>query len=141
MPFTKCKMCLDDKTLARSHLMPRQLYDYCRKGQHRPIKVGDGVLIPTDRQTRDYLLCEDCERVLNDGGERWFTGKLATWERKFTFYDLLTKVPPILDEDGASVYLAAQNPAIDVAKLIHFALGIFWKASVHSWRPTRTNHL
>jgi hypothetical protein len=32
-----------------------------------------------------------------------------------------------------SVYAAADNPEIDVPKLIHFGMGIFWKASIHSF--------
>jgi hypothetical protein len=114
--------------------MPAALYDYCRKGEHRPIRVGDGVVLPTDRQTQDYLLCTPCEDVLNKGGEKWVADKLATWEKKFPLYDILTEVPPLFDEDGMVVYLAANNPRVEVIKLLHFALGIFWKASVHSWR-------
>ncbi len=135
----KCRMCLREKALVRSHLMPAALYDYCRKGEHRPIKVGGGFVIPTDRQTQDFLLCEDCEDILNSGGEGWILGKLATWERTFPLYDLLMKVPPLFDEDGMVVYLAAQNPEIEVEKLTHFALGLFWKASVHSWRGDTTD--
>lgn len=139
MPTGRCRMCLHEKTLVRSHLMPAALYDYCRKGEHRPLKVGGGIVIPTDRQTQDYLLCDDCENILNTGGERWILGKLATWERTFPLYDLLTKFPPVFDEDGMVVYLAAQIPEIDVGKVTHFALGLFWKASVHSWRGDRTD--
>jgi hypothetical protein len=131
-------MCLQEKALVKSHLMPAALYDYCRKGEHRPIKVGGGFVIPTDRQTQDYLLCADCEAVLNSGGEQWILDKLATWERTFPLYDLLTKVPPFFDEDGMVVYFADQNPAIEVEKLAHFALGLFWKASVHSWSGDTT---
>lgn len=32
------------------------------------------------------------------------------------------------------IYYAAQNPDINVEKLTHFALGIFWKSAVHAWR-------
>jgi hypothetical protein len=133
----KCRMCLRERMLVRSHLMPAALYDYCRKEEHHPIKVGGGIVIPTDRQTQDYLLCEDCEDVLNAGGETWILDKLATWEGSFPLYDLLTKVPPLFDEDGMVVYLAAQNAEIDVEKLTHFALGLFWKASAHSWLGDR----
>jgi hypothetical protein len=138
VPIGKCRMCLQEKELVRSHLMPAALYDYCRKGEHRPIKVGGGFVIPTDRQTQDFLLCEDCEDVLNSGGERWILDKLATWARTFPLYDVLTKVPPVFDEDGMAVYLAVQNPELEVEKLTHFALGLFWKASVHSWRGDTT---
>jgi hypothetical protein len=38
-------------------------------------------------------------------------------------------------------YAAARIPEIDVRKLTHFAAGIFWKASVHSWRGDETTPL
>lgn len=139
MPLGKCKMCLKEKALVSSHLMPAALYDYCRKEEHRPIKVGDGFVIPTDRKTQDYLLCQECEDLLNKGGEKWIADKLATWERSFPLYDLLTKVPPEFDEDGMIVYSAAKNSDIEVNKLEHFALGLFWKAAVHSWRGSTRN--
>src|ERR1700674_5236900 len=133
-----CKMCLLEKDLVLSHLMPKALYAYCYKDEHRPIKYGDGFLLPTDRQTKDYLLCKDCEDILNKGGESWITDKLATWERTFPLYDMLTKLPADFDEDGMMVYFAAKNPEIKVDKLTHFALGLFWKASVHPWKGGRT---
>jgi hypothetical protein len=132
-----CKMCLLEKDLVLSHLMPRALYEYCHKGEHRPIRYGDGFLLPTDRQTKDYLLCKDCEDILNKEGEAWIADKLATWERAFPLYDMLTKLPPDYAEDGIAVYYAANNPEIKVAKLAHFALGQFWKASVYPWMAGR----
>jgi hypothetical protein len=94
--------------------------------------------MPTDRQTQDYLLCEGCEDILNKGGESWIADKLATWERSFPLYEVLTKQPPLFDEEGMAVYLAGGNLEIKIDKLIHFALGMFWKASVHSWSGTKT---
>jgi hypothetical protein len=50
VPLVKCKMCFEEKVLVMSHL-PRALYEYCREGEHRPIKVGGGfVLLPTGRR-------------------------------------------------------------------------------------------
>ena len=126
-------MCLQERVIVSSHLMPASLYDYCRKGEHSPIKVGGGFVIPTDRQTQDY------EDILNQGGEKWIADKLATWERTFPLYDLLTKVPPEFDDDGMVVYQGTKNPEIKVEKLMHFALGLFWKASVHSWKRDTTD--
>jgi hypothetical protein len=101
-----------------------------------PIKMGDGALYPTDRQTQDYLLCDSCEDVLNAGGETWVGPKLATWERTFPLFDLLSLRRPDYDEDGISFFFASQNPQIRVEKLVHFSMGVFWKASVHSWSGT-----
>ncbi len=69
--------------------MPSATYDYCRKGDFKPIYVGRGVLIPSDRELQDYLLCRDCEAILNRGGEDWILDKLATYEREFPLYDIL----------------------------------------------------
>jgi len=51
-----------------------------RKGEHRPLKVGGGIVLPTDRQTEDYLLCDDCENILSRGGDTWVVGKPLTLE-------------------------------------------------------------
>lgn len=139
MPLGTCKMCLRKRNLVSSHLVPAAIYDYCREGKHRPIRVGDGFVVPTDRQTQDYLLCTECEDVLNKRGERWVSDKLATWERRFPLYDALTKLPALFNEHGMAMYLAEQNPKIEVDKLIHFAMGLFWKASVHPWKAGTTN--
>jgi hypothetical protein len=128
-----CKLCLADKPLASSHLISAGVYNYIRNGEHRLIRVGGGIVLPTDDQTQTYLLCDDCENILNRGGEAWVVGKLLTLENKFPLYDLLTQRKPNFDVDGMLIYCAAQNPQIKAAKLTHFALGIFWKESVHSW--------
>jgi hypothetical protein len=133
MPVGTCKMCVQTKALVSSHLMPASLYDYCRTGKQKPVKVGGGFVLSTDRQAQDYLLCKGCEDILNRGGESWIADKLATWERAFPLYDLLTKLPPDFDEAGMAVYFASRNPEINVGKVAHFALGIFWKAPVHAW--------
>ena len=109
-----CAMCLQQKTLVRSHLIPAALYAYCRKGGHRPIRFGDGALIPTDRQTQDYLLCRECETVLNRGGEAWMGKKLATWERTFPLYDLVMKQPALIGEPDITVHSVGDGSEIRV---------------------------
>jgi hypothetical protein len=133
-----CKMCLLEKDLVSSHLIPAALYHYLRHGNATPIRVGDGVIFPTDRETQDYLLCLDCEDTLNKGGESWVNSKLCTVERKFPLHDLVTNGPVAAEDRGDALYFAALNPLIDVPKLVHFGMGIFWKAAVHSWRGNTT---
>jgi hypothetical protein len=45
-----------------------------------------------------------------------------------------------VDGDSA-LYAAAKNPEIDVPKVIHFAMGMIWKASVHRWNGKRVEPL
>jgi hypothetical protein len=47
------------------------------------------------------------------------------------------KQSPFVANATQSAYATAKNPEIDVSKLIHFAIGIYWKASVHSWGSGR----
>lgn len=131
-------MCMRVTSLVKSHLMPASLYAYCRKGDLGPVKVGDGIVLPTDRQTKAHLLCSDCEHILSVGGESWIADKLATWERRFPLYDLLTKYSPDVDEDGVAIYFTNKNSEVKADKMAHFALGMFWKAAVHSWRGGET---
>lgn len=130
----KCKLCLRQKELQKSHLMPAGLYKLCRTKNLEPVMITSEVMMPTSRQLRDYLLCRECEQVLNTRGEAWLLPKLATWEGEFLFHDLLKSEIPVLEDEGATAYAAGENPRIDVHRLIHFAMGIFWKAAVHSWK-------
>lgn len=139
MPQGTCKMCNCPKTLVSSHLMPASLYDYCRVGEHRPLRITDGFVLPTDKQTQTVLLCNECEGILNRDGESWITTKLATSEKTFPLYDILTTQSPIINDADTSLYFASKNPDIKVDKLKHFALGMFWKASVHSWTATNSD--
>jgi hypothetical protein len=114
--------------------MPAALYALCDAPDSRPVRVGADVVMQTSRQTQDYLLCASCEDVLNKGGESWLLGKVARMDAGFELYDLLRECPPDVAEDGTEIYAASRNAKIDAAKISHFAMGVFWKASVHSWR-------
>jgi hypothetical protein len=128
-----CKLCLLTKPLMLSHLIPAGCYAYCESELVSPLRVGNGVIFTTDRQTKDYLLCADCEEILNKGGEAWMIPKFTTIKHSFPFFTMLTNDPPFAEEGGAALYNAGANPLIDVQKVTHFAMGIFWRASVHSW--------
>lgn len=128
-------MCLETKSVVSSHLYPAALYVYCRNANDEsPMRVANGVVMQTDWQVQDYLLCLACEDILNKGGETWVNAKLATIKDGFPLYDLLMKGPAAFQDREGGTYHAAQNPHIDVEKLTHFAMGIFWKGAVHTWR-------
>src|SRR5207249_3965191 len=64
----------------------------------------------------------------------WVLPKLAR-DGTFPLLDILEKLPPdAVLPDGMTAYKAAENQELDIGKIVHFALGIFWKASVHSWK-------
>jgi len=93
-------------------------------------------------QLQHPLLCKECDGgILSREGESWVLPLLATAEGKFPFHDLLLEGTPGGSDGDSKMYAASGNPKIDVAKLTHFAMGVFWKASVHSWRGDETEPL
>lgn len=133
-PTGQCPLCLEEKLLEDSHFIPRGLYDYCRGSDGgEPIKVTTDYALPTSRQTHDYVFCGACEDLLNERGEAWVVPKLARWDRSFPLFDLIRSAPALMAEDDFAVYAGAQNPKLDMDKIGHFIMGIYWKASIHSW--------
>jgi hypothetical protein len=135
MSIQKCPMCLQTGPAVSSHLYPAALYNYCRNAEHvSPVMVGGGIIMHTDRQMQHPLLCLECEDILNKGGETWTNPRLATVNKTFPLFDILAKYPAAYEHEAGGLYSAAENPEIHVEKLTHFAIGIFWKAAVHSWK-------
>jgi hypothetical protein len=135
MPIQNCPLCLRTTNVISSHLHPAAIYPLLRSSEDAsPIRVGDDLVMHTDRQMQDYLLCPACEDILNKGGETWTIPKLATMTKSFPLYDILIQRPAVGHDETWTMYFTAENPEIDVERLTHFAMGIFWKASVHSWK-------
>ena len=130
----KCRLCLEEKQLVRSHLLPRGVYDYFRPAGSDPFIMSEKLIIQSSRQFQDYLLCPDCDNFLSKRGESWVLPLLARIDGTFPLSDRVREQTPDINEPDVRAYLASKNPKIDINKLAHFGLGIFWKASVHPWR-------
>jgi len=87
----------------------------------------------TSRQLQHRLLCQVCEDVLNKGGENWLLPLLATIDKKFPLLDIIEQFEADVVDGELRTYAASRNPGIKIDKLIHFMMGVFWKASIHSW--------
>jgi hypothetical protein len=138
MPIGTCPLCHEIQPLAKSHLMPAALHEFCAPPGGHPIVITPEIIIESDRQLQDYLFCTACEDVLNKGGETWVLPLLAHLDAPFLLYDMLVKFPPDQVDGDARLYASARNAEIEAEKLIHFAMGIFFKAAVHSWSGSRT---
>jgi len=137
----KCQLCLLDKPLCMSHLMPRVVYDYCRPPAGDPVVANAEIIMESGRQLQHPLLCEGCEGVLNDGGEDWMGPLYARYDGGFRFFDFLKGMTPDAVDAGYAGYAGVKNPDIKAEKVIHFAMGTFWKAAVHSWKGGVTEPL
>jgi len=90
-------------------------------------------MIETSRQVHDYVLCLDCEQLLNVNGEQWVLERLAVGLASPLYY-ALGGLEPIHRETDLDVYAVVRNPEFDVEKIVHFGVGVFYKAAVHRWR-------
>ncbi|MDE3135821.1 MAG: hypothetical protein KGL59_04570 [Acidobacteriota bacterium] len=133
MPNGKCSLCLQTKEIVSSHLIPAAAYKHLRSENSEPLLISSTKAVQTSRQIQYPLLCLECEGLLNREGENWLLPLLATVKGTFPLHEILANGEPGIEIGKAKLYAAARNPAIDVEKLAHFATGVFWKASVHSW--------
>lgn len=134
MKVKKCPLCLQTKPVVSSHLLPRAVYDYCRPLGANPVLASSKLVIESSRQLQFPLLCLDCEKILNEGGENWIAPLFAQYQGPFPFYDFFKDLVPDATYETYNGYAAIRNPQIKPDKIIHFALGVYWKASVHSWK-------
>jgi hypothetical protein len=135
MPTGMCKLCMKDKNLQRSHLVPAGAFKPLRAKQSsnpNPLIVTNSWIGQSSDQTAAHVFCRECEDVFNKGGETWLIPQLAQLDG-FPLYDTLTKAQPLYSEGDFLAYRASSIPGFDAVKVIHFAMGIFWKASVQNW--------
>ncbi len=138
----KCKLCLKDGELQESHLLPAAVYKMCRPesgeitdpvGIRNDPKTKTLRVFQSSRQITGYVLCSDCEQILNIKGEDWVLPQLSTLQG-FPLYDKLTTVKPEIVDEDMSAYASIRVPDIRTDSLTHFAMGIFWKAGVNDWQ-------
>src|SRR5215831_15710174 len=120
MSLSGCKLCLKQKKLRDSHLIPAAIYRLCRNeledvpdpiGIRSDSKTNSFRLFQTSRQVTGYVLCPECEQLLNANGEGWVLPTLATVE-KFPLYEMMSKVQPDFREDDLDVFYASKLPSI-----------------------------
>ena len=134
MPVGICKLCLQTKDLQDSHLIPRAMYSYIRtsaKKNPNPVIVGRDVTATTSKQGSDYVLCSDCEQLLNRNGESWMLRQV--WDgKRFPLLDRLSLAHRDYTFQEALVF-SGNAVGIDTDKLAYFGLSVFWRAAVHRW--------
>jgi len=131
-----CALCFQRAKLIRSHLIPSAVYKICRApgaNNQNPLMVTDDRAVQTSAQLQIPLLCNQCEDSLNKRGERKIIPLLARSAQDFPMLEALKRTrPSVLDHDLAAFELRKIRD-FPVDELIHFAIGMYWKASVHSW--------
>ena len=137
MKHGECKLCLKDKPLCESHLMPRALYRMARgqgrKGNQDPYVLRATERKPTSFQVKDYVFCRECEQRFSKNGEEYVMAVITKRDGRFPLLEKLNVVATGISTPKWKAYSAGETPDVDRAKIAHFALGLFWRASVHTW--------
>jgi hypothetical protein len=133
----KCALCRNEALLVDSHLLPRALYKSLRNidpDNENPLFLNSNAFMRTSRQISDYLLCKDCERRFEEGGEGWLLANRFHWPDAFPLQDSLRSGPRIQSLETGGIIQAGGLEGIDVNRIVYFATSVFWRAAVHTWR-------
>jgi hypothetical protein len=76
-PVDLCRLCAQYKPLIQSHLIAKGIYSLVGTDEDDPIVINSRIIMHTSRQTKDFLLCEGCDNLLNKNGENWIIPLLA----------------------------------------------------------------
>jgi hypothetical protein len=129
-----CKLCLEEKSLCDSHLVPSALYKLCRQQDAGLLRMNTSEVNISAEEVSFPLLCLECEERLNKEGENWLLPKIAQRDHSFPLYEILVTGKSDSVVDGAEAYACSRIDNFAFRKITNFAIGIFWKASVHSWK-------
>jgi hypothetical protein len=113
-----CKLCLEERELKNSHIIPEFIYSslYDEKHRFHEISVDENKKNKLPQKgVREYLLCGECEQLLSKN-ERYaslvLNGRFSLTVRK----------------DGKLIHLGG----IEYSKFKLFALSVLWRAGISS---------
>lgn len=118
MPFLACKLCLNERELRNSHIIPEFTYRPLYDEIHRTFEWsrGSATCKPLQKGYREYLLCDDCEQLLNERYEKPF---------KRIWYDA-----PVLPRTLTGSTHQLSGLPVPEFKLFH--LSVLWRACISS---------
>lgn len=137
-PYRECALCRELRLLCDSHLIPAaalaMLLSPTLKSPH-PIHVSDDQHYTTSQPLKHYLLCAECEGRFHSRGEDWMLSHCHRAEDDFKLRELLLATRPFfIAADGLTIYRGASVPTLKPEQLTYFALSVFWRAAVHTWK-------
>jgi hypothetical protein len=137
MPVAVCKLCLQTKDLRKSHLVPAAMYKYSRSPEAEnptTVAVDRRGAKPIARQVADYVLCAECEQRFSKYGENWMMKQV--WNGRS--FPLGARLMLALPDQTFTNFVAFSGAAvgIDTDSLAYFALSVFWRAAIDTWKTS-----
>ncbi|MBW2181391.1 MAG: hypothetical protein JRG81_13650 [Deltaproteobacteria bacterium] len=141
-----CGLCNKNESVD-SHLIPKATYRIVvtKSKSNNPVLIKGNKIVKTSDQVRSHFLCNTCEGRLNKYGENHVFRYTYKKTGNFKLQEILKKLSPESEIDNALVYSGNKIPNIKIDHFVHFAAGIFWKASAGKWyflrEPLKNNQL
>lgn len=109
----KCRLCLKEKGLCDSHIIPEFLYKTLYNNKHKFIGITEnGINTKIQKGFKEYLLCSECEAIFS---------KYETYVASKIYMPI---VENIYDGDHTII------PDVDYTKLKLFLLSLLWRISI-----------
>jgi hypothetical protein len=141
-----CGLCNENEPV-KSHLIPKSTYRVVatKSKSNNPVLIRRDKSVKTSDQVWSSFLCTTCEHRLNEYGENHVLRNTYKKSGKFKLQEILKKSSPEYEIDNTLVYSGNKIPSVKIDHFVHFAAGIFWKASAGKWcflrEPLKNNQL
>jgi len=148
-----CELCQKQAKLCKSHYLGRVLHRMSFTGNEPPVVMTPKLVKVSPRQLWAHLLCEDCEQLLNERGEKPFLALCNDGDNNFRLLNLVEVAMPMTqspsvrvsfggllfrDIDGTFsetvVKYSGRAMGIATEALAYYALSVLWKGSVYKWK-------
>ena len=90
-------------------------------------------LIQSPKQVWDYVLCYECEQMLNDKGEKYVMSHIYG-RGSFPLLGILSHSKLEKADRFLTWFDKRSTPTINRDALGYFALSVFWRAAVRKWK-------
>ena len=127
-PVGICRLCLRlGCKLCESHVVPAWAYEHVRESKpEHPILIADGRAVETSKQTKEYLLCDECEQRL--GRDDNYASTIALRQDGSTAaLDHVRKLPYV-SRDG--VFTEAEPTTLDTDRMLRFGVSVVWRGHI-----------
>jgi hypothetical protein len=133
----ECRLCLEQRELQFSHLLPKALYRLVGRASNAlhpdTVQISLNERKKSSEQARRHILCFDCEQRFNRNGEKWVLQHCYRGRGVFPLREDLRKRAPLGPISEVEAYSASVE---EVAILAYFSLSVVWRASLCDW-PAR----
>lgn len=135
-----CNLCLKEKQLVESHLIPRAIYENVKKfhdPDNRDIIIAESEkkqAFYTDKQIKQKALCKECEDRFNKGGENLILQEYLKSPNEFILLERLKSIKPPILFSGEKWFRPQDIADLHPEKYLYFAASIFWRASAIKWK-------